>query len=264
MNRLFRNQGGYCGETIRIGDVIESVDARAAADGWLKTELCLAGRHPVWAMERAPAVQQPDTPRLYLSAGIHGDEPAGPLAMARLLQPGTLSSDIHWFVCPCLNPAGFDRNCRTDAEGVDLNRDYREPQTALVRAHVRWLESVPRFDAALLLHEDWEADGFYLYELCREPARPLSESVVEGVAQICPMLESKQIDGWPARHGVVRPDVDPMERPQWPEALHLFMRKSSLCYTFEAPSDYPLELRTKALQTAVGVAINAFRRHRTS
>ena len=36
-----------------------------------------------------------DGPCIYLSAGIHGDEPAGPLALLELLRQGFFTPDVH-------------------------------------------------------------------------------------------------------------------------------------------------------------------------
>jgi hypothetical protein len=255
MKRLFLNRGSYAGERVEIGNVLDELRRAAQDAAWTVTVLHTSEAHPVLALHRLPARPTANPRRVYLSAGIHGDEPAGPVAMLELLRADFLPDDCELFVCPCLNPAALALSRRTDATGVDLNRDYRHPRTRLVRAHRAWLDAAPQFDAALLLHEDWEADGFYLYELCREPGRSLAASVIRAVSPQCPVLQAQRIDDWPASDGVIRPDADPLQRPDWPEALHLFMNKTPLCYTFEAPSDYPLPLRTAALVTAVRAAM---------
>ena len=103
--------------------------------------------------------------RVYISAGIHGDEPAGPLAALQLLQEDCWPGDAALWMCPCLNPTGFPLNRRENAQGIDLNRDYRHLETAEVRAHIDWLQRQPSFDLTLCLHEDWESHGFYIYEV---------------------------------------------------------------------------------------------------
>ena len=50
-----------------------------------------------------------------------------------------------------------------------------------------------------------------------------------------------------ASRGIIRPALKPEERPLWPETLHLIQRKTRLGYTFEAPSDFPMEVRVAAL-----------------
>src|SRR5204862_2637245 len=103
--------------------------------------------------------------RIYMSTGIHGDEPAGPLALRQLLQQNQWPAEACLWLCPCLNPTGFPLNRRENAEGEDLNRDYRHLVTDEIRAHVAWLKRQPKFDVTPCLHEDWESTGFYLYAL---------------------------------------------------------------------------------------------------
>ena len=38
--------------------------------------------------------------RVYLSSGIHGDEPAPPWALLRLLEEGFFDARCSWFTCP--------------------------------------------------------------------------------------------------------------------------------------------------------------------
>jgi protein MpaA len=197
-------------------------------------------------------------PRIYLSSGIHGDEPAPPLALLRLLERGYFDARAIWFLCPLLNPVGLARGTRENADGVDLNRDYRNPASAEIRAHVAWLQRQPRFDLALVVHEDWEAKGFYLYELNRTTQPGLAESILEAVRPICPIELAEQIDGRPARGGIIRPEGDPTKREVWPESIYLHAHHTKLSYGLETPSALPLEQRIATLCTAIETAVAAF------
>ena len=192
---------------------------------------------------------------LYLSTGIHGDEPAGPAAVQCLLEENRWPSDANLFLCPCLNPSGFALNRRESAAGKDLNRDYKHFETPEVRTHVAWLEALPRFDVAFCLHEDWEANGFYLYELNPDALPSRAQSMVEAVARKCPIDLAPVIEGRPATGGIIHPSHDPMSRPQWPEAFWLLQNKARLSYTLEAPSDFPLATRVDALVAAVRAGV---------
>src|SRR5579862_4738320 len=57
-------------------------------------------------------------PRIYLSAGIHGDEPAPPLALLALMESGFFDSRAVWFLCPMLNPHGLAKGTRENREGI--------------------------------------------------------------------------------------------------------------------------------------------------
>ncbi|MEI8343043.1 MAG: hypothetical protein WCH43_16080, partial [Verrucomicrobiota bacterium] len=72
----------------------------AEAAGFTPTLLADLESGPLVAWERPGS-----GPRVYLSAGIHGDEPAGPLALLELMREGFFNSSVHWSLCPALNPS---------------------------------------------------------------------------------------------------------------------------------------------------------------
>lgn len=191
-------------------------------------------------------------PRIYVSAGIHGDEPAAPLALLELLSAGAFDSRATWFLCPMINPTGHARGIRENHEGRDLNRDYKDQRSVEVKAHARWLERQPRFDVTLCLHEDWESQGFYLYELNPEQRPSLAQAIIAAVQAVCPIETSANIDGREAAApGIIRPISDPLLRENWPEAIYLRHHHTALSYTLESPSALPLAQRVQALRVAV-------------
>jgi hypothetical protein len=204
--------------------------------------------HPLHAYtKRTPGVR----PRVYLSAGIHGDEPAPPHALLRLVEAGFFDERCVWLVCPLLNPTGFVNRTRESHALVDLNRDYKNPRTAEVAAHIAWLERQPNFDLAICLHEDWEAKGFYLYELNPENRPTLAPAMIAAASAHGPIESAAVIDGRPVDEpGIIRPVSDPLLRETWPETIYLRHHHGTLDYTIETPSALPLEQRI-TMQCAV-------------
>ncbi len=203
-----------------------------------------------------------DAPTIYLSAGMHGDEPAPPEALRRMLAAGRFDDRFGWVLCPVLNPTGLARGTRENADGVDLNRDYRQPTTAEVRAHVAWLRRQPRYHATFCLHEDYEAAGFYLYELNPDGRPTLADAVLAAVAAVCPIETAAIIDGREsAAPGIIRPVSDPLLRDQWPEAIYLRNHHATLSYTFETPTPRSFELRVAAQVAGVEAALAALAAH---
>ena len=84
--------------------------------------------------------------------------------------------------------------------------------------------------------------------------------MVARIATLCPIDRSETIEGRPAQGGVIRPDLDPRTRPQWPEAFFLITHKTRLSYTLEAPSDFPLAVRVAALAGAAHAALESMTR----
>ncbi len=255
LRRLGRNLTGYNGETIDIHTVLADCASAARDHGW-RTEGITAGSDLILPAFIRPVKNHSSKPvNIYISAGIHGDEPAAPLAARQLLRDNRWPASANLWICPCLNPTGFIANRRENHQGADLNRQYLQPQASEIVAHISWLQSQPSMDLCLCLHEDWESHGFYLYELNPDGLPSVPERILSEVSRICPIDQSQTIEGRSAANGVIRPDLDLKTRIQWPEALFLIMHKTRLCYTLEAPSDFPLRSRVEALVIAVRTAI---------
>jgi murein peptide amidase A len=248
MQRLGKNIGKYFGEGIDIQRVLAEVETAAEDHGWESEVFLKTDSYKLLGLTRKAANSDK---RIYISAGIHGDEPAGPLAILQLLQENRWPPHADIWLCPCLNPTGFPHNRRENAQGIDLNRQYLDPKAEEIRAHIAWLEHQPNFNLSLCLHEDWEAHGFYVYELNPDSQRSLAEDIINRVAEVCPIDKSLLIEGREASNGIIRPGIEPKSRPEWPEAFYLITHKSRLSYTMEAPSDFQLVTRVAALVAGV-------------
>jgi murein peptide amidase A len=195
-------------------------------------------------------------PRVYLSAGIHGDEPAPPLTLLEMLEGGQFDERANWFICPLLNPIGFTLGTRENARALDLNRDYKDLRSSEITAHVAWLRRQPNFDLVLCVHEDWESTGYYLYELNPLDRSSLAQPMIEAVAPVCPIDQNQIIDGREiSATGIIRPAGDPLTRETWPEAIYLRAHHTTLSYTLESPSAFPLAQRVAAHRAALETAL---------
>jgi hypothetical protein len=205
-------------------------------------------------------------PGLYLSAGIHGDEIAGPLAALEMLRRPGFFDGFHTVIFPLLNPEGLARNLRGNAEGVDLNRDYREPKTQETAGHVAALQTLGRFDAAIMLHEDFEGIGAYLYELNEDIPHAVGAEMIAAMRRHVPIDLRPEIEEVRALGGVInRRDVLAKhgrieDRPDWPEAIYLSLHHTRVAITTESPMPFPLEARIAAQVAAVQTLMEALQR----
>ncbi len=250
------NVGGYRGERVDIEQLLRRALLSGASHGWSVDTLSRAERLPIYALRRKGSA--PDL-RVYISTGIHGDEPAGPRALVEMLEEDQFPGEFSYWICPCLNPGGFRMNRRENADGIDLNREYLQPVAQEVQSHILWIESQLGFDVTFCLHEDWEANGFYVYELNPDSKPSLAEGMIEAASAVCPLDQASEIEGRQAVGGIIRPSLDPLTRPQWPEAFYLMQHKTRLSYTLEAPSDFPLSVRVTALKAAMAEALRRLR-----
>ncbi len=223
----------------------------AEAAGFSATLLADLEAGPLIAWER-PGIG----PRVYLSAGIHGDEPAGPLALLELLREGFFTADFHWLLCPALNPSGLAASSRENACGIDLNRDYWLRSTREVSTHALWLDARPTPDLFISLHEDWESAGFYFYEInlgADDPNR--ARHILDAVRPWFPPEPGPEIDGHQSREpGWIYHAAEPDLPEGWPEAIYLAKKGCPLSFTFETPSHAALEQRVAAQAAAVKAA----------
>ncbi len=226
----------------------------AEAAGFLPQLLTELEDGPLMAWER-PA----DGPRVYLSAGIHGDEPAGPLALLELLRSGFFESKFHWMICPALNPSGLAARCRENAQQVDLNRDYWVRSTAEVAAHSAWLTARCAPDLFISLHEDWESTGFYFYEInLGEDDPERAHKIIAATGSWFLPEPGPEIDGHESREpGWIYHAAEPDVPEGWPEAIYLAKQGCPLSFTFETPSHAALESRVAAHVAAVKAAVDS-------
>ncbi len=200
--------------------------------------------------------KQADGPCVYLSAGIHGDEPAGPNALLELLRDGFFGSRIHWVLCPMLNPGGLVAGTRENAAGVDLNRDYFLRSSAETIAHAGWLDRLRTPDLFVSLHEDWETRGFYFYEInLGEDSPERAQAILSAVARVFAPEPGPEIDGHEVRSdGWIYHAAEPDLPEGWPEAIYLAKMGCQVSFTFETPSHAPLPSRVAAHVAAVKAA----------
>ncbi len=247
--------GAYCRGTFRLIDYQYLCRRAAIRVGFNVEEIDVSLAVPILCLRR-----EADNPRacVYLSGGMHGDEPAGSLALIRMLYKDLLPRDISYMIFPLLNPEGMALVSRDNVHGADINRDYKRFITTEARAHHEHIQKsgIDRFDICICLHEDWEANGFYLYEVTENWEPGGGDRIIQSVSEVATIERGDEIDGHPASNGVIRPKERPtLQDDDWPEALYLLDHYTKHSYTLETPSNTDLLCRIKAQTKAVLTAL---------
>lgn len=198
--------------------------------------------HPLLAVEWAGGA---DGESFYLSAGIHGDEPAGVWGLLEWAEAHLGKQSGKLLILPCLNPWGLVANARADASGRDLNRGFTAPWGAYHRAW-RELMGGRSFSQAICLHEDYDARGIYAYELYCRSGPTMAAVGLAAAAKVIPPDPRGTIDGRRARGGLLRRASLPELADGAPEAFPLYTHHADLSLTFESPSEFSLHQRVRA------------------
>ena len=200
----------------------------------------ISGGHPVIFIHTNTADQ-----RLYFSAGIHGDEPAPVSALLEWAEENlTLLRRLPVAIFPLLNPAGLSLNTRPDHRGIDLNRRFHDAGHPHIKAWWKCIGEMT-FTAAFCLHEDYDAQGIYCYEIYRQPRMRIAESALQASERVIPRDPRRRIDFRRAINGVIRRTRIP-DLPGLPEPVALFMHNTETALTFETPSEFSLADRVRA------------------
>ena len=184
---------------------------------------------------------------IYLSAGIHGDEPASSEALVAWAEKHARRlAKLPVLLFPALNPWGLIRNERRDADGTDLNRLFHRDDHPVIAA-IKRVVGERQFALALMLHEDYDAEGWYVYEVKRE--RPFWGEALLGIAgRFIAIDQRAKIDGRTSRAGLIRRRFQRAVflKIGYPEAIWLHERHARRSLTAESPSEFALERRVRA------------------
>ncbi|MBV8898874.1 MAG: M14 family metallocarboxypeptidase [Verrucomicrobia bacterium] len=204
---------------------------------------------------RSPRLADAGAKAIYLSAGIHGDEAASSEALlfwAELHRP--ILKDLPLLLFPCLNPWGLVRNQRFDAEGRDLNRCYHLDEPPQIKRQKEIITGY-RFSLSLCLHEDYDAQGVYLYEV-KQRQTALGQELLAAAGYHVPVDLRKTIEGRRAAQGLIARRTKHLKGvPLMAEAMFLALSHSDRTFTIETPSEYDLSARVQAHVAVIQRAI---------
>ena len=203
-------------------------------------------------------------PEFSVSAGMHGDEPAGPAAAMKFLEEMPTWPEIRGHgvsLILCENPTGYELDKRENWNGIDLNRDWRSDTPQLETEILKPYFTTHPFGLTIELHEDVDTHGFYLYERIEDnPQAPnFGAAIIRAVgAAGLPVNFDSMIDGHPASGGIIYPKVRPSEMPLWPKAVFNHVTHARHTLTFESAPPLPLETRVRMLDAATRTAFRVF------
>lgn len=218
-----------------------------------------AGGKRYW-MPRLIFQRPGDRPELKLGifAGIHGDEPAGVLALCdlvRALEAAPVRGRgyaIH--VYPLINPTGYEEGTRVSRSGKDLNREFwrgsLEPEVALMEREILR----EKFNGYIALHSSEDSEEFYAYARGSTLTDYLLKPALNAAAEALPIRPGGRFEGFRAEEGITHSAHDgilsapPGARPQPFEVI------------LDSPAVAPLHLQRAAFVLAIAEILSHYRR----
>lgn len=199
-----------------------------------------------------------DPIRIGIFAMIHGDEPAGALACARLLETlagsPALAENFSIRVYPVCNPTGFEDNTRHSRSGRDLNREFwkasSQPEVRLLEQELR----AGRFQGIIQLHADDTSEGIYGFVRGATLTENLLRPALLEAGKILPLNDNAQIDGFAARSGIIYEHYEGVlgAPPQ--------LEPTPFEIILETPHHAPMELQVEALDVTIRTILAEYRR----
>ncbi len=191
-------------------------------------------------------------------AGVHGDEPAGVLALCDFVRALDASAvrgrgyELH--VYPLVNPTGYEDRTRHSRSGRDLNREFwrgsLEPEVALLEREILR----EQYHGYISLHSDDTSEGFYGFARGNTLTEHLLRPALGAAEAAIPLDRRDQIDGFHAEEGIIHTAYDgilsapPNSQPQPFEVI------------LESPSEAPMHLQRGAFVLALVELLTHYRR----
>jgi protein MpaA len=194
---------------------------------------------------------------LLITAGIHGDEEAGPIAISHWIERASFPFDLRLILLPLLNPTGYAKHTRYNKSRRDLNRGFNRENTPAETVFFQKAVANEKIHFLLSLHEDNGHDGLYLYHT-DDTKQQSCRQLIKAASGYCPIERSAKIYGDKVDDGLICvSNTD--HSPKNYNSLEYYMKGRGVPYiTFETPGAASLRKRVLAQIAALEYIIRNF------
>lgn len=230
-------------------DVTEKIDGDWERIGWVKG-------YPIFYVKKGNGKNH-----ILVSGGIHGDEPAGTLAAMEFKPTDKELNNFVFHIYPCVNPWGYERHLRENADNLDINRGFKNKieieECKILSDHIKTINNQFLFTADF--HEsspNGEHDGYdpklnpkgsFLFETCENKQIRMGNKMVDVLREFgIPVCEQETIYNDINNKGVIwYPESmrceDYLTGDSFDAWLYKYYTKQS--FTFETDTTMDLESR---------------------
>jgi hypothetical protein len=183
---------------------------------------------------------------IIITGGHHGEEFFAVNVLLKWLKQPIIFPEFNYFIFPCVNPYGYEKHFRNNANNQETNNDTHFMKDSKVPELAILFEEFPRTaDLILDIHGDTGKNGVYMYEHKSENLPTIAEKALAENDTIIPYLRTKTIYGTTLVNGVLCP-------PKYDIGLEGFLEKLGVQYslTIELPGKFDGQQRAEG-----GIAI---------
>lgn len=213
-----------------------------------------------------------------LSAGVHGSEPAGVMALIDFLKNHVreYTNDFQFHVYPCINPSGYERNTRDTAQGINPNKEFKKGTTVpesnsfIKSLRKKYLFSIDHhetnpFDEPGVVSSDIHPQGCYLYEAAKKSDLYMGKKIILRLRkEKFPISYLPTIYGDKNDNGLITPASSGESglTATLSAALDAFMiaNHTQHAFTFETPTHLPLQQRIDAHITVIKTVLEHYKK----
>lgn len=127
---------------------------RATHDVTVREVACVGAPRTLLCVEIGDRTQS----QITIAAGVHGDEPTGPLALLHLVENRLVDPRYAYRLWPCLNPTGYDAGTRESIDGIDIRRTFGRGGSSPEAKAVIMANRDLKFVLAIDIHENCEGE----------------------------------------------------------------------------------------------------------
>lgn len=214
--------------------VVNAINNRAQGDGFIVQTL---SSYPTINPVAIRVVNSECNPYVFLSGGVHGDEPAGVEALLKFLEEAKQHTTFNFLIIPCVNPVGYERNIREGSDFKDMNRNFYEGTPChdnqvimkfLAHAEYNYLFAMDLHETRAndkpneeYPHSERHPESFYMFEVCDTKEKEIGQYITAEVSKVTPVCRWARVWGDTNINGVIA----------YPDAAHAKLYGEA--YTFE-------------------------------
>jgi hypothetical protein len=227
-------------------------DATKKAGGKLKSVGKIGEEFDLFRVDVNPKAKK----TILIGATIHGNEPSGAYGVVNYLKKYKVPADVRLIILPLMNPHGFIKDIRTARNRIDLNRAFRAKEFQNEGKLIRDTLNGEKIDFLLSLHEDSDADGFYIYYSEGKPVT-LLKPLKAIAAKHFPVLDDKDEFRGETLDGGVIVMSDDNNLPHNVKSFEYWVRKNHGCHYVctEVPTKFSLEDRVACVSEMVNWSV---------